>query len=134
MDGVEREKFVSANGDGRALLRVLVRDVHERRAQLDGAAPHQLVVGIWGPRDGLCVVALGGEMDMNNAAQLQNGLNGLDDVARCRVVVELSALTFIDSTGIKELIHLAKLTNASGGTIGSDGTSTEVIGVTNEPS
>jgi anti-anti-sigma factor len=117
MDWVEPEKFMSANGDGRAQLRALVRDVHERLAQLNGAAPEQLIVGVWGPRDGVCVVALGGEMDMSNAAELGHALSGRGDLARCRVVVELSALRFIDSTGIKELIHLAKLTKASAGTI-----------------
>ena len=115
MDSVEPAKFAGANGDGRPISPLLV-ELREWLAGLDGVAPEQLVCGVWGPRDGLCVVVLSGEMDMANAAELGEALGGRFGVGPCHVVVEMSGLTFIDSTGIHQLVRLAKLTMATAGT------------------
>jgi anti-sigma B factor antagonist len=80
----------------------------------DGAS---LVAGIWNPWDGLMVVALVGEMDMGNAAELTHTVDQRVGPDQRHLIVELSRLTFIDSTGIQKLIRIAEDFMACGGTV-----------------
>jgi anti-sigma B factor antagonist len=51
-----------------------------------------------------CVVSLRGELDLANAATAEGALNDAIDEAEGRVIVDLSELEFIDSTGIALLV------------------------------
>lgn len=53
--------------------------------------------------DGLRVIALSGELDLSNAAQLEERLAG-----NIHTVLDLSELSFIDSSGIRVLIRTAQ--------------------------
>lgn len=52
-----------------------------------------------------CVVKLGGELDLYNAPQIRDALNGACEGSPGRVVVDLSEVEFIDSTALGVLIE-----------------------------
>lgn len=52
-----------------------------------------------------CVVRLGGELDLYNAAGVREALNGASAGSPERVVVDLSEVEFIDSTALGVLIE-----------------------------
>jgi anti-sigma B factor antagonist len=52
-----------------------------------------------------CVVRLGGELDLYNAPQVREALNGASEDSPERVVVDLSEVEFIDSTALGVLIE-----------------------------
>jgi hypothetical protein len=104
MDWVEAGSF--GEGDVQTTTELLLADVAERLAELAVSPSSELVVGLWEPWSDLCVVALDGEMDMGNAAAVGQALNGR--LARRDLVIDLSQLTFMDSTGIHELVKRSK--------------------------
>jgi anti-sigma B factor antagonist len=61
-----------------------------------------------------CVVALHGELDMAQAPVLTHAFAELSDSGD-EVVVDLSELSFIDSTGIQALINAAAVIRDHGG-------------------
>lgn len=75
------------------------------------------VISVSQPTDGLLVVALAGEMDIANAPQLTARLAELGTAGQDRVVIDLSKLTFIDSSGINALVSAAKPIEAAGGRV-----------------
>ena len=69
------------------------------------------------PRDGLAVVTIVGEVDLYTAPKFHEVLlRGIDDGAR-QIVVDLSAVTFIDSTALGVLVHGAKRLGPDGGAL-----------------
>lgn len=110
------EPTVEASGDGDAPDAVLVAEARARLAQ-GARAPGELGIEAWGTRDGVRVLALAGEMDMSNAPQVRQRLDGSLGAGSRQVIVELSLLTFIDSSGIGELVAAAKALRASGGAL-----------------
>jgi anti-sigma B factor antagonist len=62
------------------------------------------------------VVHLAGELDISTSPDLQDALADLTDRPR-RVVVDLSDLEFIDSTGLAALLGAHKALNEQGGTL-----------------
>ena len=67
------------------------------------------------PDEGLFVVALVGELDMASAAELSLRLAGLGKNERFRVVVDVSGLAFIDSSGLNALVTSARAVEANDG-------------------
>jgi anti-sigma B factor antagonist len=57
-------------------------------------------------RDGVTVAAISGEVDISNAAMVSRTLTGLPNLAH-GLVVDLSAVEYLDSTGISLLHELA---------------------------
>jgi anti-anti-sigma factor len=55
-------------------------------------------------RDGLVHVALLGELDLSTVAKVQEELRRIEASAPATVVVDLSKLTFLDSTGLRCLV------------------------------
>jgi anti-anti-sigma factor len=76
-------------------------------------AAGELRVDVSRPSNDLCVLSLSGEMDMSNASELTGALGG--NVGSGRVIIEASRLTFMDSTGINQLVGLARTVKAAGG-------------------
>ena len=68
---------------------------------VDDAEPAKLQIRVQNV-DGFAVVRLTGEIDLSNATRLQDQLSLL--VEQSHVVVDLSEVTFIDSTGLSALI------------------------------
>ncbi len=54
--------------------------------------------------EGIAVLALRGEIDFTTGTEVQRALLGPDGEAAARTVVELSQVTFMDSSGINALI------------------------------
>jgi len=67
--------------------------------------PHDGPVSAVHERDGAVVVELAGELDLYNAHSVRDALLGQAERAPKRLVVDLSRVTFIDSTGIGVLIE-----------------------------
>jgi anti-sigma B factor antagonist len=62
-----------------------------------------------------CVVRLVGELDLYNAPTLRDALGEVCNVGPARVIVDLSAVEFIDSTALGALIEArTKLPNRNG--------------------
>jgi anti-sigma B factor antagonist len=57
---------------------------------------------------GVAVVEVGGEIELNNAAQLRAMLVDSDQSDQVGLVIDLSGVTFIDSTGIGVLVGALK--------------------------
>jgi anti-sigma B factor antagonist len=51
------------------------------------------------------VISLAGELDLSNADRLRDALHGAMRSGATRVVVDLSGLGFIDSTGLRTLLR-----------------------------
>jgi len=75
-----------------------------------------LSISVTEPSEGLFVVALSGELDMASAGELSLRLAGLRS-ARTRIVVDVSALAFIDSSGLNALVTSARAVDADDGWI-----------------
>jgi anti-sigma B factor antagonist len=78
-------------------------------------SPGELRVAVSRPSNGLCVVSLSGEMDMSNASDLPRALRG--NVGPGRMIIELSRLTFMDSTGINQLVTISRTVKVAGGAL-----------------
>jgi stage II sporulation protein AA (anti-sigma F factor antagonist) len=98
------------DGSDRAAARAaLVRDVAARLADLDGMGAGDLeVVDVWHPWDGVCVTALAGEIDLANAATITLALDAHLWSQPSHLVIEMSKVAFIDSSGINELLTLSR--------------------------
>jgi anti-sigma B factor antagonist len=66
--------------------------------------------------EGAWALAVGGELDLYSAPELRDELAALPEDARC-LVVDLTAMTFVDSAGIAALLVAARRLRAHGGTM-----------------
>ena len=77
----------------------------------------QFLVGYEKPSESIGVVVLEGEIDIYSAPQFKEVLvNGIEDGAR-RVVVDLTGVTFIDSTALGVLVSGAKRVRPRNGSL-----------------
>ena len=65
-------------------------------------------------RDGLLHVALRGELDLSSVAKVQEELERIEQSAPATVVLDLSKLTFLDSTGLRCLVTADERARQSG--------------------
>lgn len=68
-------------------------------------------------REGVAIVELGGELELHNASALREELGALCAVERPSVIVDLSQLSFMDSTGIGVLVQGFKAARARSGAL-----------------
>lgn len=73
-----------------------------------------LAITVTEPFEGVHVVALAGELDLSTTPALTERLGALPRAAPAAVVVDLSGLTFIDSSGLNALVLAARARNADG--------------------
>ncbi|GAA0612935.1 STAS domain-containing protein [Streptomyces crystallinus] len=66
-------------------------------------------------RDGVSVITVGGEIDHDSGDALREALALSTDTDKPRIVVDLSAVTFLDSSGINILIHAHHRIRSGGG-------------------
>ncbi len=57
-------------------------------------------------RDGIVVATVTGEIDLANAAEVERAVIGAAATGRVGLVVDLSAVTFLDSSGVRFLDHV----------------------------
>lgn len=68
--------------------------------------------------DGRTNVAILGEMDADNCTELTNRLFGGDDgVVSSEVLLDLSGLTFLDSSGVSEILRVQDKVAEEGGSL-----------------
>jgi anti-sigma B factor antagonist len=65
-------------------------------------------------RDGLVHVALVGELDLSTVAKVQEELRKVEAAAPATLVVDLSKLTFLDSTGLRCIVTADERARAEG--------------------
>jgi anti-sigma B factor antagonist len=69
----------------------------------------------WSKRDGVAVVCPPGELDLHNADRLRGFCRDTIDAAGPRVVVDLTATTFLDSTALGVFVGIHKHVKARDG-------------------
>jgi anti-anti-sigma factor len=67
------------------------------------------------PEAGSCVVSLSGDLDIDSAAEFGTSLDAMTAAAELHVIVELSGVRFIDSSGLNSLVVGARETGRRGG-------------------
>jgi anti-sigma B factor antagonist len=68
-------------------------------------------------RDGITLVVLGGELDIYTVASFRNDLDELDP-ASTPLVIDLSEVTLLDSSGLGALVSLLNRARAGDGRLG----------------
>jgi anti-sigma B factor antagonist len=76
-------------------------------AELGDSGPTVGTVEVARDATGACVIKLCGEIDVSNVDSLLAEIEPLAETAPERVVFDLSALDFMDSSGIAVLLHVA---------------------------
>jgi anti-sigma B factor antagonist len=66
-------------------------------------------------REGWAVVSASGDIDLTTAPRLRETVIGIVVTGQPKVVLELQAVDFIDSTGLGVLVGLLKRTRSQGG-------------------
>jgi anti-sigma B factor antagonist len=69
------------------------------------------------PTVGRAVVAVRGDLDLFTAPRLRDALIGASELGARHVIVDLTAVTFIDSTALGVLIGAAKRLHTAGGAL-----------------
>lgn len=69
------------------------------------------------PAAAATVVSLTGDLDISSCAELAERLAGLTDSAPVRLVVEISGVGFIDSSGLNTLVVAARDAERAGGSM-----------------
>jgi anti-anti-sigma factor len=65
--------------------------------------------------EGTRTLMLGGELDIVNGAELEAAVRAVCAEGATRLVIDMSGLAFIDSTGVKTIIAAGKLCSEHGG-------------------
>jgi anti-sigma B factor antagonist len=81
------------------------------------------------PRDGVAVLRLEGRLNMVSAAQLKKAVNDSVDGGVARVVVDLGAVSFMDSSGLGALIAGLENARQQGGDLRITGVTQQVATV-----
>jgi anti-anti-sigma factor len=71
-----------------------------------------------GPENETCLIRLIGELDLANAGSVEKELRLAEAQRPATIVLDLSRLDFIDSSGIALLIHAARRSQANGHKLG----------------
>ena len=78
------------------------------------------------PLDARALVSVGGEVDLDTASQLgEHALEAIRDVSS-HLVLDLSGVTFMDSTGLKVLLSIQRRVDLAAGSLAVVGTTRSV--------
>jgi len=80
------------------------------------ASSQPLSIDISFPAEGITLVALAGELEVVSVDEFSVRMADLDGGGRSHVVIDVSGVTFIDSSGINALIRSVRSVEARGGT------------------
>ncbi len=67
--------------------------------------------------DQTTVLSIGGELDAVSVAELRSTLDGLAAGERAHIIIDLTKLRVIDSSGVGAIVSLYKRTRAKGGNL-----------------
>ena len=81
---------------------------------MSGSSPVRFSVSRSRPSEGVAVLALHGELDFGDAPALENMLRDEFADGSRAVLLDLSALEFVDSSGINTLVHASRLAAREG--------------------
>ena len=73
-----------------------------------------LTVTLGSHASGPCLLTVAGELDHHTASRLREALSDMSGVPATSLIIDLSALTYCDSTGIAVLVTAHHLTQAAG--------------------
>ena len=62
-------------------------------------------------------IRVGGELDLDTCLRLRSHASDLVEAGHCHLHLDLSPLTFCDSSGLSTLLYLRNLTRGRGGTL-----------------
>jgi anti-sigma B factor antagonist len=79
--------------------------------------PDAFTLGVTDSDEDRTVVSVRGEVDVSTATQLRDGLYRLVAGGQSNLVIDLSAMTFIDSTGLGVLVGAVKRAREAGGDV-----------------
>jgi len=82
---------------------------------------------------GWTIIEVAGELDLNTAPALHQHIAGAIDAGDIHVAVEMSGLTFMDSTGLGTIVSVSKRLDERGGKmalIAVDGSPRKVVSIT----
>jgi anti-sigma B factor antagonist len=115
-DRVEAARGAASDARGEAPDSDLGAAVRKRLGEVRAAqlGRDNVVVVRWRPSDDLWVVALAGAIDTHTAHDLADALAAPLGRTPCNLIVELSQLTFIDSSGLRELVNASETVRAKG--------------------
>jgi anti-sigma B factor antagonist len=82
---------------------------------MDSEPPSIFAVDVTAISDGIHLVALDGEMDFSTAERIAPAVAQVLAAGPASAVFDLSRLTFIDSTGVKQLIEAIVTIRSAGG-------------------
>lgn len=77
-------------------------------------------------REGCAVVRVAGEVDLGTASQLDDYVTGAMQESGPHLILDLSAVSFMDSTGLKVMLACHRRARLGGGALGLSGPSTTV--------
>ena len=80
------------------------------------ASSQPLSIDISFPAEGITLVALAGELEVVSVDEFSVRMADLDGGGRSHVVIDVSGVTFIDSSGINALARSVRSVEARGGT------------------
>ncbi len=63
------------------------------------------------------VVVLAGELDLETTPELDRQLAGIDETQIARLVIDLSGVTFMDSTGLSSIVRASHFATSNGHTL-----------------
>lgn len=69
-------------------------------------------------REGVAILVLAGDIDVSSALGFREALGGLLDVAGARVLIDLTGVRFMDSSGVGILVTAHRKANEGGGSFG----------------
>jgi len=64
-------------------------------------------------KEGKCIVYVGGELDLESAAQMRAAMSPLVELSDRELILNLRELRYVDSTGIGILVSVLKARHAS---------------------
>ena len=76
---------------------------------------------------GPCLVTVSGELDYHTGSQLRACLDGVPLASGAVLVLDLSGITYCDSTGVAVLVHAYRLAEAAGATLALAGAAPAVF-------
>lgn len=65
----------------------------------------------------VCVLHIAGELDANSVPEIRGTVDALAAAGHARMIVDLSELRLIDSSGVGAIVSLYKRVRARGGTV-----------------
>ncbi|MEL6822569.1 MAG: STAS domain-containing protein [Calditrichota bacterium] len=75
------------------------------------------------------VIAVTGEVDLYSSPKLREALNGLTDTKEARIVVDMSGVSYMDSSGLATLVEALQKTGGYKGAFSLASVTPEVLSV-----